>query len=332
MLDAHLVQFTAVARKAARSGVKSLTESEAAALPHLYRYAATRLARIETEGRDPSAARELRAQLARGHGLLFEGLERDPRGIVERIVDFYLREVPRTIRAEWRPLVASFVLVYGLAIAAYLAVRSDLDLAWSLLDPQAVATEIRQLRETAAGEPFRGNFTFGLGESPSAAGLIMAHNMSVGVVFFASGLIPPLFAMALGLNGLMLGTYIAVAAHWGRELEISSILWCHGTIEIQMFVLAGAAGLVLVRGLLMPGPWSRTHALRLGARRAWRLLAPVFPALFCAGLIEGFVSPHADTSTRMGVAVASGLALLGWALLGGRARDDDASSAAPPRG
>lgn len=330
-VDERLARFAALCGKAGRSGLKSLTPAEAAALPQLYRYAATRLAHVETEGRDPATARALRAQLATGHALLFDGLERDPRNFLARARDFYMRDVPRTIRAEWRPIAAAFALVYGLALASYFAVRGDLDLAWSLLSPEAVAQEITQLQETAAGQPFRGNFTFGLGASPINAGAIMSHNMSVGVVFFASGLIPPFFVYVLALNGLMLGTYTAVAAHWGQGLEISSILWCHGTLEIQALVLAGAAGLVLVRGIAMPGAWSRTHALRLGAQRAWRLLAPVFPLLFCAGLIEGFVSPHAPTPIRMGVAVVSGLVMIAWALLGGSGRDRSRSAAAARR-
>jgi len=329
--DEKLARFGLLCGKASRGGVRSLTPTEAAELPRLYRYAATRLAHIETMGRDPGTARALRAQLVQGHALLFDGLEREERNFLVRTFDFFLREVPRTIRAEWRTIAAAFALVYGLAIASYLAVRGDLDLAWSLLAPEMVAAEIQQLQDTAAGEPFRGNFTFGLGRSPSASGWIMAHNMGVGVIFFASGLLPPLFALVLGMNGLMLGTYTAVAAHWGQGLEISSILWCHGTIEIQALVLAGAAGLVLVRGLVMPGPWSRTHALRLGARRSWRLLAPVFPLLFCAGLIEGFVSPHASTPVRMGVAITSGVVMLAWALLGGLRAEEGASDAAARR-
>jgi len=140
------------------------------------------------------------------------------------------------------------------------------------------------------------------------------------VLFFASALVPPLYLLVLAVNGLMLGTYTAVAAHWGQGFAIGSILSCHGALEIQALVLAGAAGLVLVRGAVMPGAWSRRHALRLGARRGWRLLAPVFPILFCAGLIEGFISPFADTGTRLAVAVTTGVALIAWALLGGSGR------------
>lgn len=335
--DAHLVRFAALCTRAGQHGLRSLSAADTAALPRLYRYAATQLAHVETSGRDPAAARALRAQLAQGHGLLFHGLERDPRGFFARASEFLVHEVPSTIRSEWRPIAVAFAILYGLALAAYFAVRNDMDIAWSLLDPTMVAQEIQQLQATAAGEPFRGNFTFGLGESPGAAAMIMTNNIRVGVMFFASGLVPPLFAYMLAVNGLMLGTYTAVAAHWGQGLEISSILWCHGVLEIQAFVLAGASGLVLVRGLVMPGPWSRAHALRLGARRAWRLLAPVFPILLVAGFIEGFVTPHAPVGVRLAVAVTSGALLLAWAFVGGRGVNEAASatsaaSAAAQRG
>lgn len=324
--DEHLARFSVLCAKAARSGVRALSATETAEFPRLYRYAATRLAQVETLGRDPATARALRAQLARGHALLFDGLERDPRSVFARALDLFLHVAPSTIRSEWRAIALATALVYGLAIASYVAVRGDIDLAWSLLDPAMVAQEIKQLQETPPGEPFRGNFTFGLDASSLNAGWIMAHNMGVGVTWFASGLVPPLYAYVLATNGLMLGTYTAVAAHWDQGTEISSILWCHGTIEIQALVLAGAAGLVLVRGLVMPGPWTRSHALRLGARTSWRLLAPVFPLLFCAGLIEGFVSPHAPTNVRLAVAAASAIVLVAWVGLGGRR-----ASAAPAR-
>ena len=123
-------------------------------------------------------------------------------------------------------------------------------------------------------------------------------------------------------NGFMLGCYTAVAMHWGQGWQISSILWCHGMLEIQALLLAGAGGLVLVRGWIAPGPWSRRHALTLGSARALRLLAPVFPMLFCAGVIEAFVSPHAPLNVRVAVALVSPVVMIGWFGFGGRGADD----------
>jgi uncharacterized membrane protein SpoIIM required for sporulation len=305
-------------RKAESRGLERLTPAELYQLPRLYRHGASQVARLETSAHDPRALAEARELLARAHALLHRDETRAQGSWPRRALAFLLSEVPATIRAEWKLSATSFALVYGLALLAYVAVSNDLELAYALLSPEAVTAEIRQLEATAEGEAFRGNFTFGLGQSPVNAGWIMTHNMGVGIAFFASGLIPPLFLLLLAANGLMLGTYTAVAGHWDQASEISSILWCHGVLEIEALVLAGAAGLVLVRAWIAPGPWTRKHAMKLESARAWRLIAPVFPMLFLAGLIEGFVSPHAGLEVRLATAIGTGLGLVTWILLGGR--------------
>lgn len=318
--ERRLARLAALVAKARRAGLPQFTEAELFELAHLFRFGASRVAAYETGGRAPARLAELRTLLAHAHALLHSDLDRARTGIVERTWTFFWREVPRAIRAEWRILCASLVIFYGLAAISYVAVRNDLELAYSLFDPATVAEEIRQLENTKSGEPFRGNFTFGVGESSSISGWIMTHNMSVGVLCFASGLVPPVYLYVISSNGLMLGTYTGVAAHWDQAAEISSILWCHGVIELQAIILAAAAALVLVRAWIAPGPWSRRHAMKLESARAWRLLAPVFPMLFVSGLIEGFVSPHAPTPARLSVAALSAIVLVTWIVFGGRQR------------
>ncbi len=316
--DRRLSRLAALVAKAQSGGLRRFTEAELFELSRLFRFGASRVAAYETGGRDPARLAELRDLVARAHALLHKDLERARVSFVERAWTLFWVEVPRAIRAEWKILAASFLLLYGFAAVSYVAVRNDLELAYSLLDPAMVASEIQQLESTKQGEPFRGNFTFGLGASSQISGWIMTHNMSVSVLFFAAGLLPPVYLWILSTNGLMLGTYTAVAAHWGQAEEISSILWCHGVLELQAIVLAAAAALVLVRAWVAPGPWTRRHAMKLESARSWKLLAPVFPMLFVAGWIEGFVSPHAPTAARLAVATATAVFLVTWIVLGGR--------------
>ena len=302
----------------ARRGLRHLSDEEIEALPRLYRHAASVTARLESTGVSPRAASSARRLYTRAHALL--GRERfDATDRIRELGRFFLVEAPRVIRAEWALLAFTFALIYGLALLAWFGVTRDLDLAYSLLDAGVVQDEIRQLQETPAGEPFRGNFDFGLGESATTAGWIMMNNMQVGMMYFASALVPPLFVYIAGTNGLMLGTYLGVAGHWDQAGAILSILACHGVIEIQTIVLAGTAGLLLVRSILRPGARTRRGALRQGGRRALAILGPVFPLLVIAGLIEGFVSPHAPFGVRMAVAAGTGVALLAWVFASDRA-------------
>ena len=225
---------------------------------------------------------------------------------------------PRSLGAALLLLALSFTLVYGIAAVGFVAVANDIDRAYDLFDSSAVANEVAQLESLEEGEDFQGNFTFGLGESPGTAGWILAHNMGVGLLFFGAGLLPPLFLLLIMTNGLMLGVYTAVAWHYGQAAEISSILWCHGVIEIQCFVLASCAGMVMLRAFLAPGPYGRVHAMARSSAHAWGLFAPTFPLLFCAGLIEGFVSPHAPLAVRLATAIGTGVLLILWAGFSGR--------------
>ncbi len=326
--QAALVELEELVRRLRSGGARALSEAELARFPLLYRRVSTLVAEATTDGQDPAGLERAQAVLLAAHAL-YRARSRTG-SFLRRARELYLVEVPRTVRAEWKLVLGSFLLVYGLALLSGWLVHRDLELAYSLMSPAAVDHEIGQLESTAQGQPFRGNFTFGLGESPQTAGWIMAHNMGVGLLSFAAGLVPPLLLMLLAVNGLMLGTYTAVAMHWGQGGAISSILWCHGTLEIQAILLAGAAGLVLVRAWIAPGPWTRRHALTLESQRAWRLLAPVFPMLFVAGTIEAFVSPHAPIGPRMATAIASAVFLVAWIGFGGRAARAGETPKQPP--
>lgn len=317
-LEPELERLETLLERGATNRLARLSAGELLELSRLYRFAATRLAEARTAQASPEHVARLARIATRAHLALRPLEARETDSVLRRLVRFFVSEVPQAVRAEWAFLLASFVVLYGLAAISWVAVAHDRDAAWALTDPNMVAIEIQQLEETPAGEPFRGNFTFGLDESSATAGWIMAHNMFVGVLFFTSALVPPLYVAVLSQNGFMLGTYTGVAHHYGQAGSILSILMCHGTLELQAFVIAGAAGLVLLRGVVAPGPWSRRHALRRESRRGWRLVAAVFPLLFVAGLIEAFVSPHAPTNVRLVVAVVSGIVLVAWLGFGGR--------------
>ncbi|HIG12512.1 MAG: stage II sporulation protein M [bacterium] len=306
--------------RARRRGVGALSGEELRDLPRLYRFASSLHARLTTHGTEAATLSRVSAAVGAAHALVYRGHGEAPRTLRARLWQLYFVDAPRALRAEWRLAGSLLVIFYGLALVSFLAVQSDLGLAFTLFDPSATANEIAQLRELEPGEEFRGNFTFGLGKSPETAGWIMAHNIGVSLLFFAAALVPPLFLYILAQNGLMLGTYTGVAAHWDQGLSISSILWCHGTLELQAIVIAGLAGLILFRAWIAPGVWSRSHAMLLESRRALLVLAPMVPMLIIAGLIEGFISPHASLPVRLAVAVITGAGFVYWLVAAGRER------------
>ena len=315
-----LDRLSALLKRAQSHGVKSLSATELEQLPALYRFAATRLSRAQTAGDNPKRIQALSGLVGNAHSLLYRDLDASPGNLWRRFANLLLHECPRAMRSEWRILALSLAMFYGLAGLAYFFVSRDLEMAFTFMSAGQLSQELEQLRETAPGEAFRGNFTFGFGLSAQVAGAIIANNIWVTVLFFGSALLPPLFVALLVLNALMVGTYLGVAAHWDQALNIASIMMCHGVLELQAIALGGAAGLVLARGLYLPGSWTRTQAMRRESARAWRLFAGILPMLVIAGCIEAYVSPHASTPTRMIFMLCSTLLLVAWIGLGGRTR------------
>ena len=315
---AALKRLRTIVDRAQSRGVRSLSAQDLEALPSLYRYAATRLSRAQTAGANPRRIQELSRLVAAAHGLLYRDSSAPPGSLLARSVDLLLHQCPRTIRGEWRMLTLSLLAFYGLAALSYSAVSRDLELAFTFMDAGSVAEELEQLRATAPGEAFRGNFTFGWEQSAHAAGALMVRNIGVAAMLFGAALLPPVFLLLLVLNGLMVGTYLGVASHWGQALNIGSILMCHGMLELQALALAGAAGLVLARGLFLPGAFTRAQAMRREGSRAWNLFAAIVPMLIAAALIEAYVSPHAGLTIRMLFMCVSALLLVAWIGLGGR--------------
>lgn len=330
MREAPLERLDELLKRVRR--VALFSPAELAELPRLYRYASSLLAREQTRGAEPARLADLRKLVARAHGLLYRDLDASHVSLPRRIARFLWEDSPRAIRAEWRLLAASLLAFYGLAAIAFFAVSADLELAFSLFDERGVSQEISQLRATERGEPFRGNFTFEESASSSTAGMIIANNIWVTILFFGSALVPPIYVIVLVTNALMLGTYFGVAYHWNQAGNIASILFCHGVIELEMIVLAGMAGLVVVRGAIAPGPWSRRQALQREAAQAWRLFAPVAPLLVVAGTIEGFISPHISLAGRLTIAAGTGVALIAWVCLGGRTVSRPAAALVEPGG
>lgn len=90
-------------------------------------------------------------------------------------------------------------------------------------------------------------------------------------------------------------------------------IWIHGTLEISAIVLAGGAGLVMARGLLFPGTYSRAEAFRQSARDGLKLAVGLVPIFVVAGFLEGFVTRHTEMPVAASLAIIGGsAAFMGW--------------------
>ena len=124
---------------------------------------------------------------------------------------------------------------------------------------------------------------------------ITFNNLKVAFMTYLFGLLYAAGTLAILLyNGIMVGTfqYFFIEHHLFRESFLT--IWMHGTLEISCIILAGAAGLVLGKGLVFPGTYSRLQSLQLSARRSLKIMIGIAPIIVTAAIIESFFTRFTD--------------------------------------
>ena len=137
---------------------------------------------------------------------------------------------------------------------------------------------------------------------------ITINNVCVSFLCYVAGLLT-VFGTGLLLmrNAVMLGCFQTFFVQHDLGWESALAIWLHGTLEISMIVVAGAAGIVLGTGWLFPGTLTRMQAFRASAQSSLRMAMATVPILTVAAFIEGFFTRHTEwpDTLRLTVIVAS---------------------------
>lgn len=295
-------------------GVAHLAPHELLRFGRLYRATAADLALARAAWPDPSLVERLNSLAIRAHAQLY----RPPAARVGQLPAFLLRDFPRATRALRPWLLAATCVFLGAVALSFFATLRRPELAAAFFDPDVIEFEGMRL-ERQVGE-YKGNFTFTQGQSSFFAALIIANNIRAGLLMLALGLlggVPGLFALAY--NGFMVGTLLAVTARAGYFGEFCARIGAHGVIELSTLVILAACGLRLATAPILAAPHGRGAALVLAGRAVVPVIVGGVALLVLAGLIEGFVTPHAPLAVRLAVAAGSAIGLTAFLAAGGRA-------------
>lgn len=272
-----------------------LTPDEFREFSRLYRRAAADLAVARQAVRDERVSLYLNHLLVRAHGLIYRAEE----ARLYNIVRFYRYEFPAAVR-RCLPYILVASLVF-LAAGGLGFVTTYLDETFASL----VAPGIKQ--RIVRREDWTQNI---VGLNPIASSGIMVNNIMVTFLAFALGITAGLGTLAvLVLNGVSIGSVISLCVKY-KFTPVLTFVAAHGVLELTAILIAGGAGLLLGKALLIPEDLTRQKALRINGRWAIKLLLGCIPLLVVAGLIEGFLSPSAiSPSYKWAVAILSVVAL-----------------------
>jgi uncharacterized membrane protein SpoIIM required for sporulation len=295
-------------RRAPGAGLRRFSGPELERFGQLYRHVSSDLAVAQRDFPHDRVRAYLDQLLARVHPYVYQGDVSDWHGVVE----FYRAGFPRLYRANAAYVLASAAAFFLPALLAYVA---------TLLSPAAQETLVSA---TLLGMIRRGQMWTEIPElvRPAESTFLMTHNLQVAILAFAGGITAGLLTLyVLVQNGLMLGAVLGACQANGLGLALVGFISAHGYLELSTIVIAGAAGLRLGMGILLPGLRTRRAALVEGGQTAVRLLLGGAPLLVCAGLLEAFVSPsELPVVFKIILGLITGIALYAYLLGAGRER------------
>jgi uncharacterized membrane protein SpoIIM required for sporulation len=238
-------------------------------------------------------------------------VNREPRHTTASLRNLYAVEVPATFQAL-KPQLLGVWLLFALSTAAgWWLVHTWPTLVGLVASPEMVA-------HVEHGELWTDGI---LNVTPSSILSIRIFTNNIAVTIFAcvAGIFYGLGTFyVIANNGLMLGGVFAFTRAYGLDGDLLKFIFAHGTVELSMICLGGAAGVALGESLIRPRLASRRDSLEQCTARIARLFAALIPLLVVCGLIEGFVSP--DPAIGWPVRLLVGLANLGlmYGVLTGR--------------
>lgn len=227
----------------------------------------------------------------------------------KRLVTFWTREVPQTMWTERRMLLLSFtIFIVSVAIGIVSQLGDDTFCRAIMGDYYIDMT----LDNIAKGKPLD---VYASQSEMRMFFSITLNNVLVAFRIFVSGILTSIFSgLMLLYNGVMVGCFVTFFHQQGLLSESMLTIMQHGTIELSAIVVAGAGGMALGRGLLMPGTYSRMRALRMSAKRGLKIVVGTVPIFVVAGFIESFVTRQTGWpfGVRLATVVLSAAFILGY--------------------
>ncbi|MGA9773470.1 MAG: stage II sporulation protein M [Blastocatellia bacterium] len=286
--------------RVSRFRLKNLSGEEVREFGRLYRRTAADLAIAREEVRDQRLVNYLNHLVGRAHGAIYRS-ESSGFGV---FLDFFRYDFPALFRKKFSYILTSFLLFMLSAAFAWGACYFD----------EGFADQIApRLKQDIAEHR---NWTESANESnPLTSTTIQTNNITVTFLAFAGGVLVGLATVwVLIQNGLLLGMVMGLCVKY-KFWEIPTFVAAHGVIELTAIFIAGGAGLMIGKALLMPGDLRRIDALVTNGLQAVQLIMGCIPMLLIAGLIEGFISPaHIPSAIKFTISGVSGLAMAAYFL------------------
>ncbi|MEZ5022703.1 MAG: stage II sporulation protein M [Chitinophagales bacterium] len=206
-----------------------------------------------------------------------------------RILSFFTDDIPSAVFHARRELLLSFIIFVVAMVAGVFSAIQDPDFTKSILSDYYVEMTEKNIENNDPMAVYKGD------NQLSMFARIAANNLMIDFRTFISGLFFGLWTIImLVYNGIMVGAFQYFFVERGLFSESFLTIWMHGALELSAAVIAGGSGLILGRGLVFPGTYSRLQSLMIAAKQGLKILLIAVTMTTFAAVIESFVTRYTD--------------------------------------
>lgn len=256
-------------------------------LPELYRQTCNHYALARGRRYSPNLVEQLHRLVLRGHQQLYSRRG----GGLWRLISFIAMEFPQALRNQigYFSVALLLFLLPGLLLGIFCYL--DQDLIYTVMSDAEASNMAEMYRPDNAQT---GRTLERSDESDFAMfGFYIYNNIGIGFRTFAMGILAGIGTVfTLIYNGVVIGAVAGYLTGLGYVSTFWPFVSGHSSLELTAIVICGASGLMLGRGVIAPGPYSRLDAVRLQAGRALPLVMGGGLMLLAAAFIEAFWSAN----------------------------------------
>lgn len=219
-----------------------------------------------------------------------------------RVITFWTHEVPLTMWKERKYLIISLVIFLVSTAIGVFSTLHDEGFARLIMGDGYIAMTLENIEKGKPMDVYASDLDVNSFLS------IMFNNVRVAFLAFIFGIMT---SIAVGYflfsNGVMLGAFFTFLYQQGVLGVSWTSVMLHGTLELWVIVVAGAAGIAFGNGWLFPGTYSRMTSLKRSAKRGLKIVIGTVPVFIVAAFIEGFFTRHYEwpRSVKLAVIAAS---------------------------
>lgn len=215
-----------------------------------------------------------------------------------RLITFFKKEFPLEFYHYQKQLLIALGVFAFFAIVGMYSAATDGDFVRLILGDGYVNMTLENIEK---GDPMA--VYKEQGEMGMFIGITL-NNIKVAMYAFILGMLFSVGTLYIMMqNGIMLGSFLYFFYDKDLLWESSRTIWIHGTIEISVIIIAGAAGLVLGNGLLFPKTYTRLASFMKSIKAGLKIMVSTIPFFIVAGFLEGFVTRHTEMPDLLAILI-----------------------------